>query len=136
MKKSLITTCLLFTLFTIACKNKDKTSSQDIITVVSQEEMQTLLMLDDVQFIDVRTPEEHSEGYIIGSQNIDFTASSFDKDILRLDKNKPVVLYCRSGGRSAKCAKKMKDAGFTKIYDLEGGFSKWKQDGLEFTTEL
>jgi len=136
MKKSFITFCILIVLFTIACRHEAKTPSEEIITVISQEEMQTLLMLDDVQFIDVRTPEEHSEGYINGSQNIDFKSSSFDQDILRLDKKKPVILYCKSGNRSAKCAKRMKDAGFTKIYDLEGGFSKWKHNGLEFTTEL
>jgi len=114
---------------------KRKTTEQ-VITVVSPEEMQTLLKLDDVQFVDVRTPKEHSEGYINGSQNIDFKSPTFDTDILKLNKNKPVILYCKSGGRSAKCSRKMKDAGFTKIYDLQGGISKWKHEGLEIETEL
>jgi len=135
MKKLLITLSLLLTLFTIACKNETKTTEQ-VITVVSPEEMQTLLKLDDVQFVDVRTPKEHSEGYINGSQNIDFKSPTFDTDILKLNKNKPVILYCKSGGRSAKCSRKMKDAGFTKIYDLQGGISKWKHEGLEIETEL
>jgi len=135
MKKLLITLSLLLTLFTIACKNETETTEQ-VITVVSPEEMQTLLKLDDVQFVDVRTPKEHSEGYINGSQNIDFKSPTFDTDILKLNKNKPVILYCKSGGRSAKCSRKMKDAGFTKIYDLQGGISKWKHEGLEIETEL
>lgn len=126
---------LLLTLFTIACKNETETTEQ-VITVVSPEEMQTLLKLDDVQFVDVRTPKEHSEGYINGSQNIDFKSPTFDTDILKLNKNKPVILYCKSGRRSASCAQKMKDAGFTKIYDFEGGISKWKHEGLEIETEL
>ena len=135
MKKSLITICVLFALFITACKNETK-NPNEIITVVSPEEMQTLLKLDDVQFIDVRTPEEYSEGYIDGSQNIDFRSPTFDQDIVNLDKNKPVVLYCKSGNRSGKCSQKMKDAGFTKIYDLEGGISRWKHEGFEIKTEL
>ena len=135
MKKPLITLCLLFMLFTIACKNEVKTSSDEIITVISQEEMQNLLKLDNVQFVDVRTPEEHKEGYIPNSQNIDFNSPTFNEDILKLDKSKPVILYCKSGNRSAKSAQKMKEAGFTKIYDFKGGFSKWEHDGLEITKE-
>ena len=74
-------------------------------------------------------PEEH----IPNSQNIDFRSPTFDKDIENLDKSKPVLLYCKSGGRSAECAKKLKDAGFEKVYDLDGGISKWKHSkDLEF----
>jgi len=40
-------------------------------------------------------------------------------------------VYCKSGNRSAKCAAKMKDAGFVKIYDLDGGIAKWKYKGFE-----
>lgn len=101
------------------------------IKVVSTEEMQALLELDNVQLVDVRTSKEYKEGYIAKAQNIDFNSPTFDKDIIKLDKEKPVVLYCKSGGRSAKCAKKMKQAGFVKIYDLDGGISKWQHKGLE-----
>lgn len=96
------------------------------IKLVTAEEMQSILELEDVQLIDVRTPQEFDEIRIANAQNIDFQSPTFDEDITKLDKDKPVILYCRSGGRSAKCAKKMKDAGFKKIYDLEGGISKWK----------
>ena len=81
---------------------------------------------EDVQLVDVRTPEEYNEERIANSQNIDYNSPTFDEDIAKLDKAKPVILYCKGGGRSAKCAKKLKDAGFQKIYDLEGGISKWK----------
>ncbi|WP_048330896.1 rhodanese-like domain-containing protein [Bizionia psychrotolerans] len=121
---------LLFILLTFSsCQESSK--NNDIIQVVTAEEMQALLDLDDVQLIDVRTPEEYAEGYIDNFQNIDFLSATFEEDILKLDKNKPVILYCRSGGRSAKCAKKMLEAGFVKIYDLQGGISKWEHDGHE-----
>lgn len=127
MKKLLVLT-LLATLFFIACK---ETESKAEIKVVSTEEMQTLLELDDVQLLDVRTPDEYKSGFINNAQNIDYYSKTFDQDVAKLDKSKPVIVYCKSGGRSAKCAEKMKAAGFVKIYDLDGGISKWKHKGLE-----
>ena len=98
--------------------------------------MQAFLKLDDVQIIDVRTPEEYKTGFIKGAQNIDFYSSTFEDDINKLDKSKPVILYCKYGGRSSKCAKKLLNYGFVKIYDLKDGVSKWKHNGLELTTAL
>ncbi|WP_272023498.1 rhodanese-like domain-containing protein [Olleya namhaensis] len=102
------------------------------IKVVSPEEMQTLLQLDNVQLVDVRTSKEYNSGYIALAQNIDFMSPTFDIDIQTLDKAKPVLLYCQKGGRSAKCAEKMIDLGFKKIYDMQGGFSKWEHEGLPY----
>ncbi|MFK7782322.1 rhodanese-like domain-containing protein [Psychroserpens sp.] len=130
MKKITIVFGLLFAIFLFSCEQ----DTQSEIKVISPEEMQTLLELDDVQIVDVRTPEEYRNGFIDNSQNIDFKSPTFDEDITRLDKTKPVVLYCKSGGRSAKCSKKLKDAGFVKIYDLNGGITQWKFKGLELKT--
>jgi len=127
MKKISIVLSLIFALTLTNCENE----TQSEIKVISPEEMQTLLELDDVQIVDVRTPEEYKDGFIDNSQNIDFKSPTFDEDITRLDKTKPVILYCKSGVRSAKCSKKLKDAGFVKIYDLDGGITKWKFKGHE-----
>jgi len=104
------------------------------ITTITPEEMKTFLEVDNVQLIDVRTKEEYNAGYIPGAQNIDFFSPTFIDDINKLDKERPIFLYCKSGNRSAKCAKAMVNQGFVKIYDLEGGFSKWKHNGLESKT--
>ncbi|WP_323789440.1 rhodanese-like domain-containing protein [Psychroserpens sp.] len=130
MKKISIVFSLIFALSLTNCANE----SQSEIKVISPEEMQTLLELDDVQIVDVRTPEEYKDGFIGNSQNIDFNSPTFDEDITKLDKSKPVILYCKSGGRSAKCTEKLKDAGFVKIYDLYGGITQWKFKGLEIKT--
>jgi rhodanese-related sulfurtransferase len=114
---------LLLAVAVVSCKEKE---TVDGIQLVTAEEMQTILELEDVQLIDVRTPQEYDEIRIANAQNIDFMSPTFDEDIAKLDKTKPVILYCKSGRRSAKCAEKMKKAGFEKIYDLEGGISKWK----------
>jgi rhodanese-related sulfurtransferase len=96
------------------------------VKLVTAEEMQTILEVEDVQLVDVRSSKEYEEMHIVNSQNIDFQSPTFDEDVSKLDKAKPVILYCKGGNKSAKCAKKLKDAGFEKVYDLDGGISKWK----------
>lgn len=127
MKRFLALVVFCFTLVFVSCKQEPKTD----IEVVTPEEMQELSELEDVQLVDVRTPEEFDKGYIANAQNIDYNSPSFDSEIEKLDKSKPVIVYCHKGKRSAKCAKKMKDAGFVKIYDLEGGLAKWKYKGFD-----
>ena len=125
MKKIYIICCLLVAIsFSVSCIDSKIDNTE--IKLVTAEEMQSILELEDVQLVDVRTPKEYDEIRIANSQNINFQSPTFDKDITNLDKKKPVILYCKSGGRSAKCARKLKEAGFKKIYDLEGGISKWE----------
>ena len=111
----------VFCITLISCSNPSKGE----IHLVSQDEVEVILKRDNVQLLDVRTKEEFIAGSIYDAQNIDFFDEDFDTKVLELDKSKPVILFCQKGGRSAKCAKKMKDLGFTKIYDLDGGYSKW-----------
>jgi len=124
--RKIIALCCLIVLagFSTSCLNRTLNNGE--VQLVTAEEMNSILELEDVQLVDVRTPEEHNENHIVNSQNIDFMSPTFEDDILKLDKDRPVLLYCKSGGRSAKCAKKLKAAGFEKVYDLEGGISKWK----------
>lgn len=79
-----------------------------------------------VQLVDVRTPGEYNSGHIGKAQNIDlFQRGNFKHSFEKLDKSKPVYLYCRSGARSRKAARKILDMGFEKVYDLKGGYIQW-----------
>ena len=125
MKKLCIISCLFLAIgFCTSCIDGKLDNTE--VKLVTAAEMQSILELEDVQLVDVRSSAEHDEMRIANSQNIDFKSPTFDEDIIKLDKEKPVILYCKGGSRSAKCAKKLKDAGFKKIYDLDGGISKWK----------
>jgi rhodanese-related sulfurtransferase len=84
------------------------------------------LMEGDHILLDVRTPEEFSEGYIANAKNINFYDDDFSERVITLNKNEPVLVYCKKGSRSAKACKVLKDAGFKTIYDLEGGFTAWQ----------
>lgn len=119
---------MLLILTFISCQNN--TNKDQVVKVITAQEMQDILEVEDVQLIDVRTPSEYQEIHIAKAQNIDFYSPTFNADVEKLDKNKPVILYCRSGGRSAKCAQKLKAAGFKKIYDLQGGISKWQHSKI------
>lgn len=79
----------------------------------------------EVQLVDVRTPEEFNEGHIENAVNINFMSDDFDANVANLDKEKPVMVYCKAGGRSAKAAARLKELGFKAITDLEGGISNW-----------
>ena len=100
------------------------------ITLINPEEMKTLLLDKDVQLVDVRSVKEFNEHYIQGAENIVFD-ENFDIKLDNLDKEKPVVVYCKKGGRSARCAKVLQERGFKKIYDLEGGLTQWIKEGNE-----
>ncbi|WP_296317331.1 rhodanese-like domain-containing protein [Winogradskyella sp. UBA3174] len=118
--------CCLFVAISFSTSCLDSKEAMTEVRLVTAEEMQAIIELEDVQLVDVRSAKEYDELHVFNAQNIDFNSPTFDEDISKLDKAKPVILYCKGGGRSAKCAEKLKDAGFTKIYDLEGGISKWQ----------
>ena len=80
-------------------------------------------IVNNVQLIDVRTSEEFNAGHIEGAINIDFKNEEvFYQSFQRLDKKNPVYVYCRSGNRSKKSADKLLEMGFSKVYDLKGGY--------------
>jgi len=125
--KQFVIVLLLASMVTFSCKEVKEPS----VKVITAEEMKELSQLEDVQLVDVRTPEEYKEGYIEGFQNIDFFSDTFQDDIEKLDKTKPIIVYCKSGRRSAQSSELLKEKGFVKIYDLEGGIEKWKFKGNE-----
>ena len=73
----------------------------------------------DYIIIDVRTYDEFSSGYIKNAINLDFYSETFQNDILSIDKNSPIVLYCRTNNRSTKTANILKENGFKEISVLE-----------------
>lgn len=79
--------------------------------------------------LDVRTPGEFNAGTMEGAVNINVLEDSFTEQVQKLDKNATVMVFCKSGGRSAKAKQKLLDLGFTNVVDLEGGITSWKKAG-------
>ncbi len=89
--------------------------------------------LPSAPLIDVRTPGEFSQGHLKNAININWNGDNFDAEINKLDKTKPVLIYCQSGGRSSSAANHMLSAGFKDVIELSGGISKWRAAGLPVT---
>lgn len=80
--------------------------------------------------LDVRTPEEFSEGHLKAAVNANVQDDDFDNKIDGLDRDKTYFVYCKAGVRSARAIEKMKAKGFKKLVGLEGGIDEWKEEGL------
>ncbi|MCB0479160.1 MAG: rhodanese-like domain-containing protein [Crocinitomicaceae bacterium] len=92
--------------------------------------MVKVLNKEGIIILDVRTPGETSRGMIPGAVEIDFRGANFEKEVEKLDKSKPVYIYCASGGRSKSAQEKMSSLGFKETYNLLGGFNNWSAQGL------
>lgn len=74
--------------------------------------------------LDVRTPAEFAEGHIPGAVNLPVDEVKAKVEALIADKQTAIVVYCRSGARSATAARTLKALGYTDVADM-GGLSNW-----------
>ena len=108
-----------------SCQNASTKDSN--IKKLSANEFENTMALDsNLQLIDVRTPEEFNQGFIKNAKNVNWNGGDFETEVTKLDKSKAVFVYCLAGGRSGEAANKLKDLGFTTIYDLKGGMNAWR----------
>ena len=108
-----------------SCQNASTKDSN--IKKLSANEFENTMELDsNLQLIDVRTPEEFNQGFIKNAKNVNWNGGDFETEVTKLDKSKTVFVYCLAGGRSGEAANKLKDLGFTTIYDLKGGMNAWR----------
>ncbi len=120
---------LFLSLFMLSLGAFAQTADKDSIQVLSLKKIKKMMSKKKNMLVDVRTPEEVSEGQIAGALNINFLGENFATEIQNLNKNKTYLLYCRSGSRTRKAADQMQKAGFKKVYMLEGGLTAWKEAG-------
>lgn len=84
--------------------------------------------------LDVRTPGEVSKGKLSGASVIDFNADGFERKVSLISRERPVFVYCASGGRSGRATELMGKLGFKKVYNLAGGYRAWSAAGLPVDT--
>jgi rhodanese-related sulfurtransferase len=103
---------------------------------ISPADAQSMIEKGEAVVVDVRdSAEVQASGKVPGALNISRGMIEFRADAdtpyhePKLQKDKPVILYCASGGRSALAGKTLKDFGYTEVYNL-GAFKDWAEAGL------
>ena len=105
---------------------KSKIQEKDTIKILDKSSFKTAINSGNVQLVDVRTANEFNGGHIKDAKNIDFfKQNNFIINFNKFNKEEPIYLYCRSGNRSQKAARKLDGLGFKKIFDLKGGYMNW-----------
>ena len=114
----------LFVIFISSCQFFDSSK----INIISDSQF---LEIQDTDYIlvDVRTIDEYESGHIQNAINFDFYSESFQKEILSLEKNSSIILYCRTQNRSSKAANFLKENGYKEISVIEGGITSWVKNG-------
>lgn len=80
-------------------------------------------------FLDAREPAEYQVSHLKDARFVGYDL--FDINSMRsTDKNQPIVVYCTVGKRSENISKKLKEAGYTKVFNLYGGIVEWVNQGL------
>ena len=104
--------------------------SQTDTTLLSPDAFEKAIAGEDVQLVDVRTPEEYKKGHVKNATLIDWKKrEQFEKQTAKkLNPSKPVYLYCAAGVRSHAAAEFLRSKGFKLVYELDGGIDKWKEE--------
>jgi thioredoxin 1 len=127
-KKKLKIIPILFIFHLLACCNQAQINNLKELDAKTFKSV--LDSTPEVQLVDVRTPEEFKKEHLHNALNININGNEFEQQISALDKDKPVFVYCLSGGRSSSAADYMRSNGFLKVYELEGGILKWTAKNL------
>ena len=122
--KNIFCICVL-SFFFINCNKKQA------VKTITTIELKTLLAQEKIQLMDVRSPKEISNGFIKTANFANYFDADFVEIVIKqLDPTKPVYLYCRSGGRSAKSSRILLEKGFD-VYNVLGGYTQWKKENMQ-----
>ena len=99
---------------------------------LAPERVAELHAAGEIELVDVREPHEREAGHVAGSRHIEFAQLS--QEAGSLDRERPLVLYCRMGGRSSVALQAFKASGFD-VHNMEGGLVAWADRGLPLEPE-
>lgn len=107
--------------------NQEQKMQYEDVTVAEFKEK--LSMEGPFQLVDVRTPAECATGMIENAKAMNINDAAFEAELNTLDPTIPVLVYCKSGGRSGRAMDMMKSKGFVEVYNLDGGITAWREAG-------
>ena len=104
----------------------------DIPDELSPERVAELHAAGEIELVDIREPHEREAGHVAGSRHI--ALAQISQEAESLDRDRPLVLYCRMGGRSSMALQAFKASGFD-AHHMEGGLLAWADKGLPLEPE-
>lgn len=134
MRKILVAIGISLLITSVGCSgnaSSENGQSVEVIVDVDAKQFKDLLGKEEGTVLDVRTPEEWAEGTIPNAVKMNYHDDNFEMQVEELDKEKPVFVYCKKGGRSSSAADILEEKGFKKVYNLDGGISAWNDEGFE-----
>jgi rhodanese-related sulfurtransferase len=99
-------------------------------TALRPAELTGLINRDNALVIDLSPTSDFEKGHIAGSRSVALSQFDPESKLLAKARELPVVVVCRSGQTSADAAKRLKKAGFEKVFWLDGGVQAWQQADL------
>ncbi len=102
----------------------------DLIFGIGKDEITQQIAIDAIrkenaQLIDVRNYAEYRPEHLTPCVNIDISSADFIDQLKNYPKDNAYIVYCKSGVRSKKAYRKMKNAGFTNVRSIKGGIIQW-----------
>lgn len=111
-------------------------AKSEITEISAQELKQRLQKHEELTLVDVREREEFVQGHIPDATFIPRGYLELQIEQHQVDRDKPVVVYCAGGVRSALAARNLKEMGYTNVISLIGGFNGWKNAGFDFKVPI
>ncbi len=93
----------------------------------------SLINKEDALVLDVREANELVQGSIIGAKHIALSSLTQNVDTITTDKDKPILVFCKMGNRSAQACKLLLKNSHTKVFELKGGMNAWINEQLPIT---
>jgi rhodanese-related sulfurtransferase len=116
-----------FLLYDLTTVDKGSLEPLDAVKIINHQ---------DALVIDVRPAMDFMRGHIIHAMN--FPLNSLQKQLSALEKHKerPIIMNCDSGARSAQACNQLRQHGFTQVYNLRGGILAWENANLPITRKV
>ena len=125
MKRLFIILFVITIIFTGCSMDKNEPNSKDTAyKKISAEDAKAIIDSEEVIILDVRTQEEYNSGHIENAVLLPVNEIKDNADEILADKNAKILVYCRSGNRSATASKELIEMGYTNVYDF-GGINSW-----------
>lgn len=135
MKKSELNYLVFFTILLIILPTilvGEVIAAPNYTTVTIGEAKSMVDSVSNLYILDVRTQEEFDEGHIVGARLIPYDEIEARQEELTQNKGQQILVYCRTGRRSAIAVVSLESLGYTALYNMDNGFNAWVEAGYPF----